>query len=53
MKNKIDVEYALRDIQKPMGISEYHLTNVVPDNIKPQLPTVEELEEKLNDTGDE
>lgn len=53
MKNKIDVEYALRDIQKPMGISEYHLTNAVPDNIKPQLPTVEELEEKLNDTGDE
>lgn len=53
MKNKIDVEYALRDIQKSMGISEYHLTNAIPENIKPQLPTVEELEEKLKDDENE
>lgn len=46
-KNKIDVEYALRDIHKPMGISEYILTNAIPDNIKPQLPSVEELEREL------
>jgi len=46
-KNKIDVEYALRDINKPMGISEYVLTNAIPDNIKLQLPSVEELEREL------
>jgi len=46
-KNKIDVEYALRDIHKPMGISEYILTSAIPDNIKPQLPSVEELEREL------
>lgn len=46
-KNKIDVEYALQDIHKPMGISEYVLTNAIPDNIKPQLPSVEELEREL------
>jgi len=46
-KNKIDVEYALRDIHKPMGISEYILTNAIPDDIKPQLPSVEELEREL------
>jgi len=46
-KDKIDVEYALRDINKPMGISEYILTNAIPDNIKPQLPSVEELEREL------
>ncbi|MDH8701022.1 putative nuclease of restriction endonuclease-like (RecB) superfamily [Dysgonomonadaceae bacterium PH5-43] len=46
-KNKIDVEYALRDINKPMGISEYMLTNAIPDDIKPQLPSVEELEQEL------
>jgi len=46
-KNKIDVEYALRDIHKPMGISEYILTNAIPENIKPQLPSVEELEREL------
>ena len=46
-KNKIDVEYALRDIHKPMGISEYKLTNAIPEEIKPQLPSVEELEREL------
>jgi predicted nuclease of restriction endonuclease-like (RecB) superfamily len=46
-KDKIDVEYALRDINKPMGISEYVLTNAIPENIKPQLPSVEELEREL------
>jgi len=46
-KNKIDVEYALRDINKPLGISEYMLTNAIPENIKPQLPSVEELEREL------
>jgi len=46
-KNKIDVEYALRDIHKPMGISEYILTNAIPENFKPQLPSVEELEREL------
>jgi predicted nuclease of restriction endonuclease-like (RecB) superfamily len=46
-KDKIDVEYALRDIHKPMGISEYILTNAIPEEIKPQLPSVEELEREL------
>jgi predicted nuclease of restriction endonuclease-like (RecB) superfamily len=46
-KNKIDVEYALRDIHKPIGISEYVLTNSIPDNIKTQLPSVEEIEREL------
>jgi predicted nuclease of restriction endonuclease-like (RecB) superfamily len=43
-KNKIDVEYALRDIRKPMGISEYRLTDAIPEDIKTQLPSVEEIE---------
>jgi predicted nuclease of restriction endonuclease-like (RecB) superfamily len=46
-KNKIDVEYALRDINKPMGISEYRLTDAIPDNIKSQLPSVEDIEREL------
>ena len=47
MKNKIDVEYALRDINKPIGISEYRLTDAIPEDFKPKLPSVEELENKL------
>jgi predicted nuclease of restriction endonuclease-like (RecB) superfamily len=46
-KNKIDVEYALRDIHKPMGVSEYQLTDAIPENIKTQLPSVEEIEQEL------
>jgi len=33
-KDKIEAEYALRDINKPMGISEYLLTQAIPENIK-------------------
>ncbi len=46
-KNKIDVEYALRDIQKPMGISEYRLTDAIPEEIKQQLPSIEDMEREL------
>jgi predicted nuclease of restriction endonuclease-like (RecB) superfamily len=54
MKNKIDVEYALRDIRKPMGVSEYQLTNAIPENIRSSLPSVEELEREFGSLkGDE
>ncbi len=46
-KDKIEAEYSLRDINKPMGISEYKLTEVIPDNLKYKLPTIEELENEL------
>jgi len=46
-KDKIEVEYALRDINKPMGITEYKLTNSIPENIKTKLPSIEELENEL------
>lgn len=48
-KDKIEAEYALRDINKPMGISEYKLTDAIPDNIKTKLPSIEELENKLTE----
>lgn len=46
-KDKIEVEYALRDIQKPIGVSEYTLTQALPKQLKSQLPTVEEIEAQL------
>lgn len=46
-KDKIEAEYALRDINKPMGISEYRLTEAIPENLKTQLPSIEELESDL------
>ncbi len=47
-KNKIEAEYALRDINKPMGISEYKLTELIPEKIKSKLPSIQELETKLS-----
>jgi predicted nuclease of restriction endonuclease-like (RecB) superfamily len=47
-KNKIVAEYALRDTHKPIGISEYELTRTLPSNLKPSLPTIEEIEEELS-----
>ena len=46
-KDKIFAEYALRDIHKPIGVSEYELTRALPDNLKSSLPSVEEIEAEL------
>lgn len=54
-KNKIAAEYALRDINKPIGVSEYQLTSAIPENFKDSLPTIAELEKELeqNQAGEE
>lgn len=46
-KNNLEVEYALQDIHKPMGVSEFKLGEILPDNLKSSLPSIEELEEEL------
>ncbi len=51
-KDKIEAEYALRDINKPMGISEYRLEDAIPEKIKTKLPSIEELEYNLSDKLD-
>lgn len=42
-KNKLNVEYALRDVNKPIGVSSYELQEYLPKNILESLPTEEEL----------
>jgi predicted nuclease of restriction endonuclease-like (RecB) superfamily len=46
-KDRFVAEYALRDINKPIGISEYLLAESLPDKLKGSLPTIEELENEL------
>jgi predicted nuclease of restriction endonuclease-like (RecB) superfamily len=48
-KDKVIAEYALRDTIKPIGISEYKITEALPDNIKGELPSIEELEQKMDE----
>ena len=47
-KDRIMAEYALRDVLKPIGISDYELGKAFPKNIKSGLPSIEELEDKLS-----
>lgn len=49
-KNKVVAEYALRDLRKPMGVSEYRFTESLPKQLKGSLPTVQELEAELKST---
>ncbi len=46
-KNNTVVEYALRGIDKPLGVSEYKLTTVLPKGLKSSLPTIEQIEEEF------
>jgi predicted nuclease of restriction endonuclease-like (RecB) superfamily len=48
-KNEIIAEYSLRGHTKPIGVSEYQLTQALPEDLKGKLPTVEEIEEELGD----
>jgi len=52
-KDKLIAEYALSDINKPIGVSEYRLTQSLPDNLKPSLPSIEEWEAELQQDFDE
>lgn len=47
-RDKVVAEYALRDIKKPIGISEYQLTKAIPENLKTELPSIGEIEASLN-----
>jgi len=50
-KNKVLAEYALRGMNKPIGISEYELTRALPEELKSSLPTIEEIEAELGMDG--
>lgn len=43
------VEYALKDLSKPIGVSAYLLTAALPEDLKSSLPSVEDFEQKLRD----
>lgn len=50
-KDRIKAEYALRDIQKPIGISDYELGQALPKNFRGSLPTIEEIEKGLEENN--
>jgi len=48
-KNKLKVEYALRDINKPIGVAEYatKILESLPKKLQSSLPTIEDIEAEL------
>jgi len=48
-KNDTIVEYALKDIDKPLGVSEYSITDILPKEFKSSLPSIEQIENELKD----
>jgi predicted nuclease of restriction endonuclease-like (RecB) superfamily len=46
-KNNVEAEFALRDINKPIGVSEFQLTEIIPEELKSSLPTIEEIEKEF------
>ena len=46
-KNKVVAEYALKDMTKPIGVSEYKIMNVLPDELQETLPSAEDIETRV------
>lgn len=48
-RSKIVAEYALKNISAPIGVSEYILEKSLPEALKTELPTIQEIERELNE----
>ena len=46
-RNRMEVEYALKGIDKPVGVAEYTLTRELPPDFAGKLPEAEELEREI------
>lgn len=46
-KDKVKAEYALRDIAKPIGVSDFELGQALPNDLHSNLPSIEEIEAEL------
>jgi len=51
-KDNIVVEYALRNIKKPVGVAKYYLTRKLPAKLLKQLPSPTVIEDKLRELGE-
>ena len=47
-KNNLVAEYSLRDMNKPMGISEYKLGGDLPERLKNELPSIDDIIKRIS-----
>lgn len=48
-RDRLVAEYALKDINKPIGVSEYKLSDFVPEELVDTLPSAEDIEKRILD----
>lgn len=48
-KNNLEVEYALRSSNKPVGVAEYQLSESLPEELSGKLPNPEQLKKPLTE----
>lgn len=46
-KNDLVAEYSLKDMSKPIGVSEYKITSILPEELERELPSVEDLQKRI------
>lgn len=46
-KKKITAELALKDVNKPIGVSEYKILSEIPEFLENTLPSIEDIEKRL------
>jgi len=46
-RNRVEVEYALRGIDKPVGVAEYSLTHDLPKELAGKLPDAKQIEAEI------
>ncbi len=46
-KNALVAEYSLKDMSKPIGVSEYKVTGDLPESLSSQLPSVEDIQKRI------
>ncbi len=46
-KNALVAEYSLKDLSKPIGVSEYKVTGDLPESLSRQLPSVEDIQKRI------
>lgn len=51
-RNSLLAQYALEGSNLPLGISEYELSKLYPEKVEGTIPTIEEIESKLEDVDD-
>ncbi len=47
-KNDLVAEYALKDMSKPIGVSEYKVTSDLPEYLSKQLPSIEDIQKRIS-----